>query len=169
MASEPAALSQRISLPALISGPTDIRHIRRELEALDQYVEQVSFREPGKQPLLPKSSRLLDLLANNNNINLLVNDERTRLSNFLIELERSAPIIHLSLASDPSAAFTAKLVAWFRTNIHPHALLQIGLQPNIVAGCMVRTSSKWFDLSLRNRFSERHELLVKAIAGNIQR
>jgi F0F1-type ATP synthase delta subunit len=168
MASDQKTVDDRFALPPLISGPTEVRSVQRELEALDEYAEQSSIREPGKQPLLPKASRLLDMVAGNNGINLLVSDDRARLTRYLQDIANHAPVIHISLASDPSSAFTAKLVAWFRTNLHPYALLRVGLQPSIVAGCIVWTNSKWFDLSLRNRFSSRHGMLLEAIEGGGQ-
>jgi F0F1-type ATP synthase delta subunit len=69
----------------------------------------------------------------------------------------------MSFAADPSASFSAKIVGWLRANIHPLSLLEIGLQPTIAAGCIVRTTNKVFDLSLRNRFSEHTELLLKSL------
>ena len=139
----------------------------RELESLDDYIEQATIREAGKQPTLPKTSRLLDALANNNNLNLLVEADRNKLKNFLKTVEAKAPVINVSFATDPSSAFTAKIVAWLRTNIHPYALLNLGLQPSIAAGCIVRTPNKSFDFSLRNRFHEQRKLLIDSIAGQV--
>jgi F0F1-type ATP synthase delta subunit len=156
---------KQLELPILIFGPLEVRRLARELEALEEYIEQSEIREPGKQPALPKTSRLLDALAANNNLNLLVDESRTTLKDFLAEVDTKAPVIHVSFATDPASAFTAKIVAWLRTNIHPYALLHLGLQPSIAAGCIVRTSNKSFDFSLRNRFFEQRELLVKEVSG----
>lgn len=160
------APSRQLELPILVFGPLEVRRLQRELELLEEYVHQAAIREKGTQPPLPKTSRLLDALASNNNLNLLVAEDRERLKHFLIEVDRSAPIIHVSFAADPSSAFTAKIVAWLRTSIHPYALLQLGLQPSIAAGCIVRTRNKAFDFSLRNRFYEQRDLLLKAIGGS---
>ncbi len=159
--------SKQLELPILIFGPLEVRRLQRELEALEEFVEQANIRDKGKQQVsLPKTSRLLDALAGNNNLNLLVADSRSRLRAFLAEVDKSAPIVSVSFATDPSSAFTAKIVAWIRTNIHPYALLHLGLQPSIAAGCIVRTANKSFDFSLRNRFHEQRALLLKAIAGD---
>ena len=159
--------AKQLELPILIFGPLEVRRLARELEALEEYIEQSEIREPGKQPALPKTSRLLDALAANNNLNLLVDDSRKTLKSFLAEIDQKAPVIHISFATDPSSAFTAKIVAWLRTNIHPYALLHLGLQPSIAAGCIVRTSNKSFDFSLRNRFYEQRALLLEAIGGSV--
>jgi F0F1-type ATP synthase delta subunit len=167
MAHEQQGAVRRLELPTLIFGPVEVRRLQRELEALDEYLQQSAIREAGKQASLPKTSRLLDALANNNTMNLLVDADRTKLHTFLGKVETKAPVIHISLAADPSSAFTAKLVAWLRTNIHPYALLSLGLQPSIAAGCVVRTANKSFDFSLRNHFHDQRRLLIDAIAGKI--
>ena len=69
-------------------------------------------------------------------------------------------MIHISFAADPSAAFTDKIVAWFRENIHPFVLIQVGLQPTIAAGCVVRTANHSFDFSLRQHFTKQRQLLI---------
>lgn len=165
----PSAPAKQLELPALIFGPIEVRRLARELEALEDYLEQAAIRDKGKQPPLPKTTRLLDALAANNNLNLLVAENRTVLKNFLAQIDTSAPVIHVSFATDPSSAFAVKIVAWLRVNIHPHALLHLGLQPSIAAGCIVRTSNKSFDFSLRNRFHEQRQLLLNAIGGGAGR
>jgi F0F1-type ATP synthase delta subunit len=160
-----AAPAKRFELPTLVFGPIEVRRLQRELESLEDYISQSAIREPGKQPALPKTSRLLDALAGNNAMNLLQPEDRGKLVIFLNNIDKKAPVVHLSLAADPSSAFTAKVVAWLRTNIHPYTLLQLGLQPSIAAGCVLRTNNKMFDFSLRNRFHEQRDLLVKSISG----
>lgn len=167
MAPDQQAAPKRLELPILVFGPIEVRRLERELEALEEYISQANIRDPGKQLSLPKTSRLLDGLAGNNAMNLLMPNHRGQLKAFLKEIETSAPVIHVSLAADPSSAFTAKLVAWLRQNIHPYALLQLGLQPSIAAGCILRTSNKSFDFSLRNRFTQQRALLLQAIAGEV--
>ena len=118
---------------------------------------------------MPRTSRILEALAANNGLNLLTATHRHHLQQFLEEVSSKAPVIHISFAADPSATFTAKIVAWLRTNIHPYALLQLGLQPTIAAGCVVRTPNKQFDFSLRNRFHEKRAILLEGLTtGGIQ-
>jgi hypothetical protein len=138
-ASNPEGKAQQLLLPVLVFGIVEVRRLRRELEALDEFMRQEVIRQPGKQAALPRVSRLLDALATDNSRNLLLDDHRTELAAFLRAVEEAAPAIHISFASDPSSAFTARLVKWLRGNIHPAILLQVGLQPTIAAGCIVRT------------------------------
>jgi F0F1-type ATP synthase delta subunit len=156
---------QDLTLPVLVFGVVEVRRLRREMEALDEFMRQDAIREPGKQPALPRVSRLLDALATDNSRNLLQAGDRQELYQFLSEIEKIAPSIHISFASDPSSAFVAKLVTWLRTSIHPLTLLQIGLQPSIAAGCVVRTANKTFDLSLRHNLSEQRSKLMDALVA----
>lgn len=154
-----------LRLPVLVFGVVEVRRLKRELEALEQFMHQARLRQAGKQPALPRLSRLLDALAEDNHLNLLQPADRKKLQEFLRHVEHEAPIIHMSFATDPSSAVTAKLVSWLRTNIDPSVLLDIGLQPTIAAGCVVRTNNKIFDLSLRERFKDAQGLLLLALEG----
>ncbi len=147
----------------LVFGAVELRRLQRELETLDDYIRQVSLREAGKQPSLPRTSRLLEAAAAENHLNLLKTRDREQLAAFLTWVLQSAPQLHMSFAVDPSAAFTAKIVAWLRGNIHPQALVHLGLQPTIAAGCVLRTTNKTFDFSLRERFTAKRQLLVQAL------
>jgi hypothetical protein len=150
-------------LPVLIFGIVEVRRLKREIEALDEYMRQTGLREPGKQPALPRVSRLLDALAADNSRSLLQETARKELYDFLSSVETDAPSVHISFASDPSSAFTAKVVTWLRTNIHPAVLVQTGLQPTMAAGCVLRTPNHSFDFSLRSRFDKRRDLLLNAL------
>ncbi|HSW74955.1 MAG TPA: hypothetical protein VLG16_03735 [Candidatus Saccharimonadales bacterium] len=157
--------SKQLHLPILVFGAVEVRRLQRELEALESSLQQEDIRKvkTSHQAVLPRVSRLLDALASENNCSLLKQPERQLLQNFLAQILASAPGIHMSFASDPSAAFMAKIVAWLRSNVHPNALLQIGLQPSIAAGCIVRTSNKVFDLSLRQHFETQKAQFTDAL------
>lgn len=160
VAAKPAGTLQ---LPILVFGVVEVRRLKRELEALEEYMAQASTREPGKQPALPRVSRLLDALASENHLNLLQSDHCQQLKTFLLHVEREAPVIHMSFATDPSSAFTAKIVTWLRVSIAPDVLLEVGLQPTIAAGAIVRTTNKIFDLSLRDRFDAAGNVLLESL------
>lgn len=152
-------------LPTLIFGSVEVRRLLRELEMLDEQLRQMALRRDEKFEM-PRVSRLLDALASENRRDLLRGTDRTILRDFLRHIIEQAPTIHVSFAADPSSAFIAKIVSWFRANIDAHALVQIGLQPSIAAGCVVRTQNKVFDLSLRNHFSRQTELLIASLRGD---
>ncbi len=154
-----------ITLPVTAVGRIDVGRLLREVEALDAFFAQAAVREPGSPVKMPRTTKLLDDILQTNSINMLVDAERSRLIHFLMEVYSKAPIIHMSFSADPSPLFLQKLVTWLRREIHPLVLLQVGMQPNMGAGCIVRTTNKYFDFSLRNRFYERRVLLAHRLQG----
>ncbi|HSW66697.1 MAG TPA: hypothetical protein VLI54_06185 [Bacillota bacterium] len=163
MAAPVATAQQQFVLPILIFGLPEVRRLKLELEALEDFMRQSQIREPGKQPQLPRLSRMCEALAAENKLNLLQDADRKNLQLFLTNVVSTAPTLHISFAADPSSAFTAKVVTWMRTQLHPYALLQVGLQPTIAAGCVVRTLNKEFDFSLRENLIKHEDLLMAAI------
>jgi F0F1-type ATP synthase delta subunit len=163
MALEPAVKARTLSLPLSVVSLIDLSRLQRELEAVNVFLTQAASREAGKSVTLPKTTRNLEKLCQQNELNLLVVAEREKLTDFLKAVHDKAPRIHISFAADPSAAFIQKIVAWFRDNVNPLTILQVGLQPTIAAGCIVRTTNKYFDLSLRKDFDKHRKLLIDTV------
>ena len=157
-----------LSLPIQATGRVDIGRLLREVEQIDSFLKQAAIREPGTSLKMPKTSRLLDEFASSNKLNLLQDEDRSRVLNFLIMVRAKAPLLHMSFSVDPAPAFVQKLITWLRAEIHPLVLLQIGLQPNIGAGCVVRGTSKYFDFSLREHFKKQRPLLIEKLHGDLQ-
>jgi hypothetical protein len=151
-------------LPMLAATPTDIGRLQLELEAIDDALLQLGIRKGGGEVKLPRTSRLMDQLIEVNRLTLLHDPDRVALKEFLAEVKKKAPVIHMSFSADPSPRFTEKLMAWLRKEIHPTLLLTIGLQPTIGAGCIVRTTNKQFDFSLREDFKKKRDLLLSQLA-----
>lgn len=153
-----------LNVPAVITSPADVTRLHREVVTLDEAIHQQALRTPGQTPTeLPHISRLLEELATANKLNLLEAATRKHLIDFLVDVSTNAPVVHLSFAADPSTAFMHKIVAWFRQNIHPSILVRVGLQPNIGAGCILRTTNRYYDLSLREHFKKNQHKLVEAL------
>lgn len=149
-----------LKLPLSVIGRQDVVRLIRELASLDEFMLQTKLRKAGESVTLPRMSRLLEETTTDNSLNLLHAADRKALTKVLIEIRDKAPQIHVSFAADPSAAFMKKIVDWFRREVHPVALVQVGLQPNIAAGCTIRTTNKYHDLSLRNSFVKKRDLLI---------
>ncbi|HEX8182559.1 MAG TPA: hypothetical protein VF575_03065 [Candidatus Saccharimonadales bacterium] len=156
-------MAKILPLTTMIVSPSDLKRARRELEALDDFMHQASLRQGGKALKMPQTSRLIDELASETNVNMLQSADRAKLLKYLTDLITSAPVLHFSFASEPSASFMNKLIIWLRSNIHPQVLVHLGLQPSIAAGCIVRTSNKQFDFSLTQAFERQRELLVSSL------
>lgn len=155
-----SAPAETMKLPITVVSLIDLGRLQRELQAVEVFLAQAAAREAGKSLSLPRMTHNLDAITEVNTLNLLVAADRQKLAAFLVAVRDKAPRMHMSFASDPSAAFLQKIVAWFRTTIHPLTILQVGLQPSIAAGCILRTNNRYFDLSLRRHFESKRGLLV---------
>ncbi len=153
------ALKRELILPTLILGPADVNRTLLEMHALDEYLHQESLRKDTNVKL-PKTSRTLDSLAASNGADLLQPTDRERLVIFLQSLQQRAPVLHISFAAEPSAAFTAQIVTWMRENIAQYVLVQVGLQPSIAAGCIIRSTNKVFDMSLRRHLQQKRSFIA---------
>jgi hypothetical protein len=96
-------------------------------------------------------------------MNLLAEADRKLLVQVLAKLHETAPIMHISFSVDPPGPYVQKIVTWLRKNIHPFVLVTVGLQPNIGAGCVVRTTNKMFDFSLREYFSQKRGFFIEKL------
>ncbi len=150
-------------LPIAVVSPTDVARLVREVENLDEFFRQSAIRSGGTPQSAPRYSRLLDELVVANSMNLLQTEDRTRLLGLMHDLAASAPVLHISFSVDPPGPYVQKIVNWLRNNIHGSILVRVGLQPNIGAGCVVRTSNKSFDFSLRRFFDSKHDFFMQKL------
>jgi F0F1-type ATP synthase delta subunit len=155
---------RQLVLPALAVSPGDVRRLKREVEALDDYIHQSELRKTGEATAkLPRTSRMLDELAAANKLNLLETAQRAEAQQFLDRILNSAPVVHMSFSADPSSAFLVKIITWFRANIRQDVLVSVGLQPSIAVGFVMKTPNHYYDFSLRQRFSDSRKVLVDKV------
>jgi len=167
MAPNPAAVATKpkeFTLPLQITSPVEVGRLLHEFETINEALLQLQLRKTGEEVTMPKSSQMLDQLVQQNNANLLQEADRKAMLLFLQSVKNKAPIMHMSFSADPSVPFMEKIMAWFRREIHPLTLVTIGLQPNIGAGCVIRTTNHQFDLSLKQNFINKRDLLRDQIA-----
>ncbi|MES2971103.1 MAG: hypothetical protein V4702_02155 [Patescibacteria group bacterium] len=157
--------SVQLQLPIGLVTRMDAGRLAGEAEAVDNFLRQAAIRAPGTSVQLPKTSRLFDEMVSINNLNMLQELDRQRLTQFLQAVRTTAPILHISFNVDPSPIFQQRLTTWIRQQMHPFILLQIGLHPNIGAGCVVRATNKYYDFSLRQRFKDQKMLLISKLTG----
>ncbi len=155
----------KLNLPISVISRSDIGRLLREIDGLEAAMQRKSVQ--ADQQLLP-ASRLLDDLGEQNKLNLLQAEDRKNLKLFLSGVRESAPVLHFSFSVDPSARFLNSLLIWLRREIHPQVLLQIGLEPTIGAGCVLRTTNRFFDFSLRSYFDSQRELLMNKLKESLQ-
>lgn len=152
-----------VGLPLMVVGPVDVGRLIRELEAIDNQLLQAKLR--NTETRAPRMGHLMEQTVEMNKLNILQDEDRKRLQHLLQSVHEQAPVLHVSFSADPSPVFLEKLMAWLRREIHPVVLMTIGLQPNIGAGCIIRSSNKQFDCSLRQDFLKKRDLLMAKIIG----
>lgn len=163
MVHETEAAQRQMSLPVQVSSAVDVGRLIRELEQIDNAVLQLGLRAAGTTVQMPKTTHLMDQIIGLNKLNLLRPEDRAALYKFLTGVHNKAPVLHMSFSADPAPAFIEKLMVWLRREVHPNILLTIGLQPTIGAGCIVRSTNKYFDFSLRQDFIKKRQLLLAQI------
>jgi len=156
---------EQLKLTTMVISPSDVARLRRELIALDDFFVNAQARQTGTTMQLPRLTRLLNQLAKDNGLNLIDGVDRKKLELALEQIYEAAPTLHVSFASEPSPKAMEKMIVWVRANIHPQALVQVGLQPSVAVGCFLRTPNKTFDMSLRASLKKSQPMLTKLIAG----
>lgn len=158
----PSVKEETLKLPVQVYSYADVARLAREAEELELFFTQAAVRGASNKSM-PQLSQLLNLIINDNKLNLLHKDDRAHLITFLKSLRETAPIVHASFAADPKPDFLMKIVGWFRREAHPYVLLQVGLMPNIAAGCIFRTTNKYFDFSFKHHFQDSKKKLAAAM------
>jgi hypothetical protein len=154
-----------LKLPLTVVSQVDAARVLRELNALDDFFVSAAVRKTGVPMQPPRLTRSLGNIARDNGLNLLEDQDRKALAIKLDEIIGKAPILHISFAAEPSPAALERILIWLRDNIHPQVLVQVGLQPNIAAGCVLRSNNRIFDMSLRSFLDKQEPYLVQLIAG----
>lgn len=169
MAPDATAVAKHlVGLPLMVVGPVDVGRLIRELESLDNQLLALELRNKDDKLELPRTSQMMAQTVELNKLDLLQAADRKLLMELLAMIKKEAPLLHISFSADPSNAFVEKMMAWLRREIHPLVLLTIGLQPNIGAGCVVRSTNKQFDCSLRQDFMGKRDLLMSKLVGEEQ-
>lgn len=155
----------KFHLPLSVVGTAGLSALQRELNAVEDFFVSAKVRSAGAPMQLPRLTKGLDSIARENGYNLLDEGHRKALTQALQAIKQNAPKIHISFAAEPPPKALEQILAWFRGSVHPQTLMQVGLQPNIAAGCVVRTPNKLFDMSLRVYLEKQEPYLVELIKG----
>lgn len=154
-----------ILIPEVVSS-MDIGRLVHETEKLDEFLYQTHLRSPGSSMAMPKTTSTLEKLAEANGMSLTDATHRKHLIGNLLALRTNGKKVHISFAVEPPSSVVQKILAWMRQNIDGNLIMEIGVQPTVSVGCIVRTTNKVFDMSLRNRFRDSKELLGRLVEGS---
>lgn len=147
-----------LKLPTTIASRRDIIRLHREIRSFIDVTTQSIMRHdnPVKYPAI---SEQLRALAVTNQVDMRDPKRCEELLKKVDYVKANAPSIHISFPVEPTADILERLVVWFRQEIHPLIVIQVGIQPTIAAGVVVRTPNHQFDFSLRRHlYQNRHKL-----------
>lgn len=154
---------EAIHLPTGVVSTGDARRLHRDLAALEETLQAVRLRTNSPVAKLPRLNRSLEEFAATNRLNFLLPDDRHHAAVFMNYVLKSAPVLHISFASEATRKFTTELVLWLRANFDSDMLVEIGLEPNIAAGSVVRTTNKMFDFSLMKHLESKRDMLMERL------
>jgi hypothetical protein len=153
-------------LPSALVSRADLSRLVRDIETIDNELEAQRARNhaTGQSGYhLPTFSKGLADFAELNKLDLADDHLRMKLKEQMKVMKEKAPVIHMTFAVEADPSSLAKLVEYIRKEIHPQALLSVGLQPAIVGGVYLRTPNHIFDLSVRSRLSEARSIMAQDI------
>ena len=154
------------ALPSALISRADLARLVREVESVDSNLETQKVKGHGEVAYrMPTMSQgLSDFLAINK-LDMADDKGRVKIKEQLAKLKDKAPVIHMTFATVADPESLQDLVAWIRKELHPQALVSVGLQPSLVAGVYMRTPNHVYDFSMRNLMKGKRDVLVQEIAG----
>lgn len=150
-------------LPPSLLGHAEIGRLAREVENLEGQVQAQQVR--GGQLQLPALSQTLSDFMEQNKLTISDDKSLTTLKQHLRVIKDNAPVVHMTFANEADPYLLQKLVGWLRDEIHPYALVTIGLQPSLVGGVYLRTPNHVYDFSIRALLKGKRDIMVKELAG----
>jgi len=153
-------------LPPALTSRADLARLVREVENIDTDLEAQKARNRstgGTGYSLPAMSHGLGDFLELNQLDIADDQTRMKLKESMRKLKEHAPVMHLTFAVDADTESLSKLVAWLRQEIHPQALISVGLQPGLVGGVYVRTPNHVHDFSLRSHLQTKRDIMIREI------
>lgn len=80
-------------------------------------------------------------------------DRRQELESLRGQL-RQLPILRLKIAFDPPDSIISDICLWARLNISPDAVLDVEIDPSLVAGAEISWAGRYVDLSKKTQLEE---------------
>lgn len=163
--SEMVETEAAVALPPTIISKADLSRMIVELERVDSELttkavhERVGAESTSPSPI---SQQLTDFLQRNE-LELSDATIRTQLITDLHKLKDTVPIVHMTFAAEADPESLGQIVQWLRHSVHPQAVIEVGLQPGLVAGVYMRTTNSVIDLSLRGALQHGREILTKEL------
>lgn len=152
-------------LPPTVVSRVDLSRLINEFERVDSDMTTAAVRtKAGSKAAiqLALSEQLKDFL-NLNQLRPVGNQQRMELIAQLRLLKDTTPVLHMTFATAADTPSLQYLAQWVRASVHPQAVIEVGVQPALIAGVYLRTPNHVHDMSLRHLLQGGHEVLVKEL------
>lgn len=155
------------TLPSNIVSKADVSRLVREFEQLDDSLTTMAVRQKagGGETERPAMSEQLAGFLEKNTLDIDNTSQRTSFVKQLRLLKDKAPIVHMTFAVVADAESLQQLVSWYRESVHPQTVIDVHIQPALVAGVYLRTPNHVHDLSLRAKLHGQHDALVQELGA----
>jgi hypothetical protein len=158
------AVIVKLALPPALVTRADLSRLSRDIESIDNDLEAQKARNhaTGKSGYtMPVLSRALNDFAELNKLDLSDDQTRMLVKDQVKMLKEKAPVLHMTFAVEADMESLQKLVEYVRKEIHPLALVSVGLQPGLVGGVYLRTPNHVHDFSVRNRLASTRGMILQ--------
>lgn len=154
-------------LPFNVVTKVEVSRLVTEVERVDNAMTAATVRKKaGSQgPSLPVLSEQLNDFLSQNDVSLNDSKQRSELIRKLRHLKDTVPVLHMTFSVTADRESLEKLAQWVRKTIHPQAVIDVGLQPGLVAGVYLRTPNHVHDFSLRKMLDGSRAILTKELEG----
>ncbi len=156
-------------LPSAVVSRLDMARLVREVEAIDNALTEHAVRTKVGQSeaYTPSVSDELNDFLQANEIEIDANSSQSRMQFIgqLRLLKDRAPVMHMTFAVEADKTSLRQFAQWLRESVHPQAVIEVGLQPGLVAGVYLRTPNHVHDLSLRAALAKGRSVLVEELGA----
>lgn len=156
------------TLPSTIVSRTDMAHLIQAIEKCDQDLTARHTRQrSGVQSsqadvVLPE---LMQSFLAANQLTLGDDRERQALLAALERTKKTLPVVHITFAAEADREHLEQMAVWFRSHVHPQVVIEVGLQPALIAGAYVRTPNHVYDLSMRGALRSGRTILRRELGA----
>jgi F0F1-type ATP synthase delta subunit len=148
-------------LPSSLVSKVDLAHLIREVEAVDGSLEVQKVRGYKKEQYrLPAVSHTLTEFLTINRVDIFDDHTRMIFKEQLRIMKDKIPVMHLTFSAPADPESLEYLTAWIRKELHPQALITVGLQPSLIGGVYIRTPNHVHDYSMRALFNDKTSVIV---------
>jgi hypothetical protein len=157
------AAAPEYTLPVSLTGHSDLSRLGRAVELLEGNLQAQRVRNADAPVQLPSIGQALSDFIEQNKLDVTDADVLAELKAQLRKIKDHAPVMHMTFANEVDPYLLQKLVMWLRTEIHPHALLDVGLQPGLVGGVYLRTPNKVHDFSVKALLKNKRDIIFEEL------